>query len=79
MEVWHVAGIEVASEVGIVAIGEVDLDRVVVVDGMKVAFAVHIVVGWVVDLVEKYIAAAGRIDCIGARTFDMGPQAALWD
>ena len=76
MGVWLVV---VYLGVDIVAIEEVGLDRVVAVDGMKVAFAVCSAVGLGVDLAGMYIAVAGMIDCIGVGIFCMDLRVALWD
>jgi hypothetical protein len=65
---------EDGSAVVEVAIVEVGRDRVVAVDGMKVASAVHIV-DWEAELVEN-TAAAGKVRYIGVEIFRTGPQAA---
>lgn len=75
MGVWIVAVFEVDYEVRVVAIVEVGQRTVAAVAGMKVAVVVHSVVDCEVKMVEKHIADVDMTACIGARTFDRGPQA----
>ena len=80
-EAWLVlvVDMEACSEAQIVAIAEVVLDRVVAVEGMKVAFAGRIAaVDWVAGQAEGYVATVGMSDCTGVEIFCVDPQVGLW-